>query len=164
MASGNHLAVFHARDGFPPASNYGARDARNTNPVVDFDPSTIETLYFDGILSHLYGGGGLTFEIWFAMTTATSGNVVLGLAMERHQDGTDTIASDSFATEQTATVAVPGTAGVVKKGTITMTSGAQMDSLAAGEHFRLRFRRVADNGSDTAAGDCELIAILVKET
>jgi hypothetical protein len=39
-----------------------------------------------------------------------------------------------------------------------------MDSLAAGESFRLRIYRDADNGSDTMTNDAELLRIEVRET
>lgn len=39
-----------------------------------------------------------------------------------------------------------------------------MDSLAAGEAFRLKVTRDADNASDTMAGDAELIGVEIKET
>jgi hypothetical protein len=45
---------------------------------------------------------------------------------------------------------------------VAITNGANMDSVAVGEAFRLRIRRDVTN--DTAAGDAELLAVEVKET
>jgi len=48
--------------------------------------------------------------------------------------------------------------------TIAFTNGAQMDSLAAGESFRLRIYRDANNGDDDMAGDAQLLRIEIQET
>ena len=45
---------------------------------------------------------------------------------------------------------------------ISFTDGADMDSVAAGEAFRLKVTR--DGVSDTAAGDAELMAVEIRET
>ena len=46
------------------------------------------------------------------------------------------------------------------------TDGAQMDSLSAGEAFRLKLRRDADgtSGTDDVTTDAELLLVEVKET
>jgi hypothetical protein len=50
--------------------------------------------------------------------------------------------------------------------TLTFTAGAAMDSLAAGEMFRLKIHRDADGsaGTDDVASDAELAGIEIKET
>jgi hypothetical protein len=65
---------------------------------------------------------------------------------------------------QAVTDAAPGTSGYVTIASIAFTDGAQMDSVAAGEGFRLSVIRDADNGSDTMTGDAELWAVEIKET
>ncbi len=47
---------------------------------------------------------------------------------------------------------------------ITFTSGADMDSLAAGDLFIFRVERLATSGSDTMSGDAMLLAVVGKET
>lgn len=165
MASGNTLLCFFPQDNEPPASNFATLDTRNSHLVLDFDASTDESAVFKGVLPSHYSGGGLTIKIHYAMTSATSGNVVWQTAIERVGDGQQDIDSDGFASAQSSgAVAVPGTSGHVDICSVAHTSGAQMDSLAVGEGFRLRVNRDADNGSDTASGDAELWAIEVLET
>jgi hypothetical protein len=55
---------------------------------------------------------------------------------------------------------------MVVKTTITFTDGADMDSLAAGEAFRLKIRRDADGtgGTDDITSDCELLRVVLRET
>ena len=58
-------------------------------------------------------------------------------------------------------VTVPGTSGLVDIVNVTFTDGADMDSVAVGELFRLK---VARDIADTAVGDIELHALEIKET
>ena len=57
---------------------------------------------------------------------------------------------------------VPGTSGHVDITNVAVTDGANLDSIAVGESFRLRIRR--NVATDTAAGDAELVAVELKET
>jgi hypothetical protein len=50
----------------------------------------------------------------------------------------------------------------VKVTSVAFTDGAEIDSLVAGEAFRLLVRR--DTATDTAAGDAELLRVELKET
>lgn len=164
MASGNTLLIFTPQANEPPSSNYATLDIRNGHRVLDFDDATDEAAVFKAVLPRNYAGGGLTVYLHYAMTNATSGDVVLTAAFERIGDGQQDIDSDGFASAQTATVTVPGTSGHVDIAAITFTDGAQIDSLAVGEAFRLKITRDANAGGDTAAGDLELVAVEIKET
>lgn len=166
MASGNTLAVVsnvHSYD--PPASAYAQVDTRNGHRCLDFDDATDESAVFSLVMPQHYAGGGISIYPHFAMTSATSGNVVLTVELERIADGGQDLDSDGFAAAVSATIAVPGTSGVVESSsTIALTDGAQMDSVAAGDAFRLRITRDADNASDTATGDLELIRVEIRES
>lgn len=161
MASGNTLLIFSAEDGAPPSSAFAAWVRRNNHIVAAFDAATDESMDFRGILPQHYAGGGLTVLLHWIAESATSGNVVWNAAMERLNTDMD---ADSFATAQAATTTAAGTAGIIAVTTITMSSGANMDSLAAGESFRLRITRDANNGSDTMSGDAQLVAVEIRET
>lgn len=162
MATGNHFATFLPHGSIPPSSNMATLDTRNLRPVLCFDASTEESVYFDGVLPDNYAGGGLTIDLYWMGASATSGNVVWGSSIEAlnglDQDG------DSFATEQTATGAANGTSGIYTKTSVAHSSGANMDSLAAGAPYRLKIARKAADGSDTMAGDAHLTRVVVRET
>jgi hypothetical protein len=145
----------------PPAVNYATPDTRNNHAVLDFDAGTDEYAFFVGALPASYAGGGLTVDIYWTATSATSGNCMWEAAIERYTTDLD---SDSFATAQATTSATSGTSGIITKTTITLTSGAQMDSLAAGEAFRLQIMRNANNAADTMTGDAELHCVTMRET
>lgn len=165
MASGNTLVTFAATDNHPPASAYATPDVRNSHPVLDFDAGVDESAIVSAVLPRHYAGGGLTVTLIWMASSATTGNVIWNAAIERLEDeGTD-LDADSFAAAQAAAAAAaPATNGALQYTTITFTSGAQMDSLAVGEAFRLKITRDADHASDTMAGDAELLAVEIKET
>lgn len=146
----------------PPASNYATLDTRNAHPCLDFDTTTQETAIWSGCLPAGYAGNGITVHIYCSLTSATSGTVGWDVSIERMDASTLDIDADSFATAQTVTaVTVPGTSGQLLKMSVNISNGANMDSLAAGEMFRLRVRR--DVANDTATGDAELLRVLMVE-
>lgn len=163
MATGNTLVIFGPLDNEPPASSYATLDTRNGHPCLDFDASADESAIFTAVLPRHYAGGGITITLIWSATSATSGDVIWNTAIERMDTGTD-IDADSFATANAATATTGATSGTPAYTTVAHTSGAQMDSLAAGEAFRLKVTRDADNGSDTMTGDAELLGIEIKET
>lgn len=162
MASGDTILIFHPYDNEAPSSDYATVDTRNQHPVLDFDESTNESAVFSNIMPQRYAGGGLTVYIHYSMTSATSGDVDWDVAFERVGDQALDIDSDSFAAVNSVdNTTVPGTSGLVDVVSITFTDGADMDSVAAGELFRVKVTR--DATSDTASGDAELHGIELRE-
>jgi len=163
MASGNTILIFTPHNNEPPSSNYATLDTRNGHLVLDFDPTTQETAIFSGVVPRHYAGGGITVYVHAALTSATSGTLGWDVSFERIGAAQQDIDSDGFATAQTITAAtVPGTSGHVLILNVAVSNGANMDSIAVGEAFRLRVRR--DVANDTASGDAELLAVELKET
>lgn len=163
MASGDTLAVFTPHANQPPSSNFATFDTRNNHLVLDFDDTTNEDAIFAGVMPQHYGNGGVTVRIFYAMTSATSGDIDWDAAFERHLDGTTTIGSDDFAAANSVdNTTVPGTAGIIDVASITFTDGADMDSVTAGDSFRLKITR--DAVSDTSTGDAELLRVEIQET
>jgi len=163
MASGDTLLVFTPQANQPPASNYATLDTRNNHLVLDFDDTTNESAVFSGVLPRTYASGGLTVYIHYSMTSAISGDIDWQVAFERIGDQVLDIDADSFATAQSViNTIVPATSGLVDIVNIAFTDGAQIDSLAVGESFRLKLTR--DAVSDTAVGDAELVSVEIKET
>lgn len=166
MATGNTLLVFGPNDNEPPSSAYATLDTRNLHPTLDFDGATDEEAVFTAVLPAHYAGGGLTILSFWAFTSATTGSLRVQTGIERIDASSLDIDADSFAAFNSAGGTAPGTSGQVIAVTTTHASGAEMDSLAAGEMFRLKIRRDADgtSGTDDIATDAELIAVHVKET
>jgi hypothetical protein len=160
MASGDLLIQFSPLANQPPASAYATIDTRNSHACLDFDAATDESAIFAGVLPRLVA---TTVVIAWAASSATTGDVVWAVAWERDDTGTD-LDADSFATANTATATTSGTSGALTYTSITFTTGAQMDSVAAHERFRLKVTRDADNAADTMTGDAEAFSIELKET
>lgn len=166
MASGDTLAKFFPNQNEPPAANFATPDTRQAtypHTVLDFDATTGEAAVFKDVLDRRYAGGGITVYVHYAMTSATSGTCGWLIAFERVSDSQQDIDSDGFASDQTLTaVTVPGTSGHVDICSVAISNGANMDSIAAGEGYRLRITR--DVANDTATGDAELWAVELKES
>jgi hypothetical protein len=150
-------ATFTATDNQPPASNYATLDTRNSIAVLDFDDTTDESAVFVGIIPEAASlGSGLKIRLHWMATTATSGNVVWDVSLERMTTDLD---SDSFDTIASGTAAANGTSGILTVTEITLTT---IDSVTAGDGFRLKVTRDANNANDTMTGDAELIAVEVR--
>lgn len=164
MASGNTLLIFHPYNNEPPASAFATLDVRNAHPVLDFDAAADESAVFTAIMPRAYAGGGVTVYLHLTDTndTTTAHKSYWDVAFERltAQD----LDADSFAAAQSGNVSPNGTSGIPVVLSIAFTDGAQMDSVAAGELFRLKVTRDANNGSDDWANDAELLAVEIKET
>lgn len=167
MASGDTLGQFLPTHAEPPATNYATLGTRNAHPMLQFDGAADEEAVFTGILPRNYGGGGLTVYSYWSFTSATTGSLRVQADIERMDVSSLDIDADSFTGSfQSAGGSAPGTSGQLIQVAITFTSGAQMDSLAAGEMFRLKIRRDADgtSGTDDIATDAELLGVEIKET
>jgi hypothetical protein len=150
-------AVFTATDNQPPATAFATLDTRNSIAVLDFDDASTKSAVFVGILPEAASlGSGLIVSLRWMATTATSGDVRWSVAWEKSNTDLD---SDSFDTATAATATANGTSGIVTVTNITCTT---IDSLAAGDLFRLRVQRIGGDGADTMTGDAELVAVEIR--
>lgn len=151
------FAVFTPLDNHPPASNYATFDTRNGTAVLEFDATTEESAVFVGIVPHGAAiGSGFKVLIHWMADTATTGACRWGVAFER---GTTDLDSDSFDTAAEATTTTNGTSGNEATTTITITT---IDSLAAGDRFRLKVYRDVGDAADTMAGDGQIVIVELK--
>ena len=162
MASGDTLCVFLPQQAELPSSNFAVFSARNNHPTLLFADGTALAAIFTGVLPRHYSGSGITVYLHWACTV-TLGTVGWTVEFERIGDSQQDLDSDGFASAQTVTaVTVPGTNGHVDITNVAVSNGANMDSIAVGEAFRVRIKR--DTTNDTATGIAELLAIELKET
>lgn len=168
MASGD--PVVQILKVIPPGASAATMDARagGSTPaenvmVWDFDASSDEYMDFLCALEG-YDSGGLTFTLVWSASSATSGDVVWGVAVRRIADDAEDIDTSHSYQFNTATDTAPSASGEVSYSTVTFTDGADMDSWADGELAIVRVYRDADNGSDTMAGDAELWGIVGTES
>jgi hypothetical protein len=150
-------AVFTAEHNQPPATAFATLDTRNSAACLDFDDATDESAVFVSIIPEGASlGSGLKIRLHWMATTATSGNVVWDVSLERMTTDLD---SDSFDTIASGTAAANGTSGILTVTEITLTT---IDSVTAGDGFRLKVTRDANNASDTMTGDAELVVCEVR--
>jgi hypothetical protein len=150
-------AVFTPDNNQPTATAFATLDTRNSIAVLDFDDAATESAVFVGILPEAADvSSGLIVSLRWMATTATSGDVRWSVAWEKSNTDLD---SDSFDTATAATATADGTSGIVTVTNITCTT---IDSLAAGDLFRLRVQRVGGDGADTMTGDAELVAAEIR--
>ena len=164
MASGDTLLILHPFNNEPPAANYATLDLRNIHPVLDFDATTNESAIFSAIMPRNYAGTtGVTVYLHYSMSSAEADTVDWDVAFERIGDQELDVDGDSFAAVNSVDdTTVPGTTGLVDIVSVAFTDGADMDSVAVGELFRIQVIR--DATSDDATGDAELHAVEIKET
>lgn len=172
MASGNVLGVFSPLASCGPASTAaqfdtiaGASTPAEAVPVLAFDSTTAEYADFYGVLPAHYAGGGLTLTFKHSCGTATGG-VTYRAAFRRIQEDAEDLDTTAFTYDfnDVDIATLPSAAGEVNFDDITFTSGADMDSLAAGEPFILRIARNPADANDTAAADARVHMLYLKET
>lgn len=128
-----------------------------------FDASTREQLYWSFRMPDDYASTP-AMKVQYKMASAITGNVVIEgrIAATSPGDATD-LDAKAFAAANTSTAtAVPATtAGKIGEISLSLTNA---DSLAAGDMVTVYFARDAANGSDTAAGDMEVVSVSLTYT
>jgi len=166
MASGDTLAVFTALHGEPPSSNYATFDTRNGVPVLDFDDATDEAIIFAGVMPDAYDSGGYTVTLgWMFTSSGTPGTdtCAWNVYWMSVTDDADDLDTKAFAAANSATSTSATADGEVKYEDITFTDGADSDSVAKNEYFRIKVERNAASGT-ASPGDAELVFVKIKET
>lgn len=103
-------------------------------------------------------------KVIYKMVSAVTGNVVWNASVAAYTPATDTTDMDAkaFATVNTLTSTVPATtAGKLGIASITLTNA---DSIAADDFAVIRLGRDGASGSDTAAGNAEVVAVSLNFT
>lgn len=166
MASGDTLDTIFPSRGILPSSNFMTFDLRGTHLVLDADGASDESVYFPCVMPEHYGGGGLTIDVYWTcddVGNGTTDDVDIDIAIERLNEGAQDIDSDGFAAANSDDgTLTPTTSGEIQKSTVTFTDGADMDSVAAGDPFRLKLTR--DGTNDAEDGDIQILFVHIKET
>ena len=162
MASGDTLDKLLPGAQEPPATVYATFGLRNGHPTMQFDDTTAWSFIATSIMPQNYTNTtGITVFIT-ATAVATSGTMGWLVALERMDAATD-LDADSFAADQTVTATtVPGTSGDPLILSVAITKGANMDSIVAGDTYRIRIKR--DVANDSAVGNTEIMSVEIRET
>lgn len=99
----------------------------------------------------------LEVRVHYRMASATTGVVQFRAQLEAVGDGdTQDTEAAGYDTVNTVDETVPGVVGRLGVATVPLTNA---DGIAAGDLCRLRVGRNASDAADTAAGDCEVLAV-----
>jgi hypothetical protein len=152
-------------DNVPQTSDFATLDTRTSGvPVLDFDPTAVEAATFTGLLPEAaVTTNGLKIRIaWTADTVTNTDAVVWGIQFQRVDTSTD-LDTDAFSNTFTATAAASGTAGVPVITELTLTGTALLDSIVAGDFYRVRISRDATHTSDALTADACLVACEIRD-
>lgn len=135
----------------------------NSRPVLGFSDAVQQTATWTGVAPQGLSGS-LTAVISYIMVSAVANLVEFEVSLEAVTDGDslDLDAAESFDTVNSQSVTVPETAGFMSQISVTLTNA---DSIAAGDYFRLKVSRDADDATnDTATGDCQVLAVELRDS
>jgi hypothetical protein len=158
-------AAFTPLDNVPQTSGFATLDTRTSGvPVLDFDPTAVEAATFTGLLPEAaVTTNGLKIRLaWTADTVTNTDAVVWGIQFQRIDTTTD-LDTDAFSNTFTATAAASGTAGVPVITELTLTGTALLDSIVAGDFYRVRISRDATHASDALTADACLVACEIRD-
>lgn len=162
MASGDSLGFWDALSSRPPGGGAPVITGINNDIVIMFDPASDNTTYFFGYLPSSYGGGNLQVHLFWNTTDDTADNIKIDVAFERRQPGTyDFDNGDDFGTDSSTLITVSD--DTLLNTTMIVITAANAGTPVAGEPFRLRVRRDADDGTDTFADQWLLVGIKMLE-
>jgi hypothetical protein len=127
-----------------------------------FDAAGTEGVQFLIPYAPAYGSGNITAKLLWFGDSATSGDVVWGVAIAALTPETDStdIETDSWATENTVTDSHLGTtAHRLHTASVTVSN---LDSITTGDYLAVRVQRLGADGSDTMTGDAQLVGIVLE--
>ena len=159
------IAVFTPNSAEFPSANFPqitTIHSTGRRPVLAFDASTQETCMWTGVAPTTFTGTP-TAVIQYVMASATTGSVDFEVSLEAVTDGdaTDLDTAESFDTVNSGSATVPGTAGHIDQKSISL---ANLDGMVAGDYYRLKVSRDADDAvNDTATGDLYLLGVELRD-
>jgi len=115
-----------------------------------FDDTTDEARIWEKYVPRIYGATPVMSIDYYMAGANTSKNVVIDVLVAAVSDGDTGVTAKAFDTKNSATEAVPDTAGELDNVQIALTN---FDSAAAADYMQFMIRRDANNGSDNASGD-----------
>lgn len=127
-----------------------------------FDASTVEQMMWSFRMPQDYVSAAL-LQVQYKMASATSGNVVIEgrIAAVSDGDAQDVDAKGLGSANASSATAVPATAGYLDQISLALPNS---DSLVANDFAVVYLARDADNASDTATGDMEVVAVSLEYT
>jgi hypothetical protein len=129
---------------------------------LNFDPATSWSAVFTSVMPSNYSDTtGVTVYL-NSISTSVTGSIGWILSFER-MDAATLQTADSFgAVTQGASGTVPSSASFPFLQNVAVTKGANMDSVVAGDTYRVKITR--STSTDTSAANAGLLAVEIRET
>lgn len=134
----------------------------NDRPALAFDGVNVETCYWTDVAPQGIVVG-YSAIIYYLMASAIAGTVDFEVAVEAVTPGDvqNLGSTTSFGAVNAGQGTIPATNGYMSALTISL---ANIDDIAAGDYFRLRLERDADDAvGDTAIGDCYVLGMEIRD-
>jgi hypothetical protein len=145
---------WNANEGLPPSTLYAVWSNVNSIPFLAFNASvTWSSVFMGKVPAGVTLASGVIVRLLWGSATATSGNVIWGVAIERF--GILTVVSDHFDTQATATTTTNGSVSILTETAITQTA---INSMTNGNTFRLQVQRTGG----TMVGDAQLFSVSIE--
>lgn len=155
-------------NGEPPSTLYAPLGflaaATGLRPYRSFDGTTNWSMIWTGIMPGNYNAVSTKVRVWGTMSAGNAGTKVIKLEaqFERCESGVVLgAAGNDFAAAQSSETTVNNTAGTEFICDVSFTAGAQMDSVVAGDLFRLRVVRNNTTSGTNATGAFRMLAAAV---
>ncbi|NOY30812.1 MAG: hypothetical protein GXP28_11785 [Planctomycetes bacterium] len=160
MASGDSLLVFDPLSNRPPTANYASVDLRSGFIVLDFDDTTDEKALFHAVLPSHYSGGQLLAVVTWTSSTATTGDVQFRVEATRLSSGANLDTLPAIDGSGNVTSSAPTTSGQL---VVSETPPISVGGAVAGDLALIDLTRLASTGTDTLAGDTEVVLLEIRE-
>jgi len=163
MASGDTLWTFFPAD--IRGGTTATRTTRNSHSILNFITSAVTTAIFEAVLVRNYAGGGIDAVVgWSSESSVTASEQVRwSVSFERVGHAVLDIDADSFASAQAATATPESTLGMLDHTEIAFTDGAQVDSIAIGEKYRVKLERITTHVDDDMPDNAEMHFLELRE-
>jgi len=134
----------------------------NNIPKLLFDSAAPEICYWSFRMPADYSSAPV-IKCQYSMASAVALGVIIGVEVMAVSDGdSQDLDAESYDTINDSTnLTVPGTAGYLDEISLALSNA---DSVAAGDHVRIKFRRDTGHVDDDAAGDMEVWAVSLEYT
>jgi len=144
-----------------PSTNFAALTAlANGRFVLAFDKDTDEAAMWSFVAPQGLSGA-LSAVLFLASSTGSAAAAYWEVSVEAITPAdAQAVGTDSFDTANTGNITMPATTLYENTLSVTLTNA---DSIAAGDHCRLRVSRDANNGSDAYAYDAYLTLVEIRE-
>ncbi len=139
-------------------ARYGVR---NGHRFVGFKDAGNTEAFWSNFMPEGYVGSGLSVTIAWMAASATTGDVDWDVAFERLAAGGQDLDSDNFNAPKTSISTTTHADSGKLTYTIISFSAAEAANLQPLEKFRIRLRRLGDNGTDDMVGEAQVVDIQV---